>query len=241
MARQSLVAPSLLALGIGFGQSIASAATTPWPEVPDPPKSKVEWVAKDSVINGLPSRIEKFESQLSMAEVLSHYRAFWANSPTGKPRENKMGDWSTLSTLQGPFQITLQVQSKGKQGSFGLISVANFGEANKDFYPKSMPKWSDAKVLQVMESDDGPKHSQYVVVASRESLDFNIRRSREEWQRRGFTLVRESKPDPGGEASWVASFDKAGASLDVTVARSDRYRATTVTTNLVTPAKGATW
>lgn len=240
MFRQSQIAPSMMALAIGTGMTAAVAATTPWPEVPDPPKATVEWVAKDSVINGLPSRIEKFESQLSMEEVLAYYRTFWAKSPSGKPRENKTGEWHTLSTLHGPFQIALQVQPKGKQGSFGLISVANFGEANKDFYPKSMPKWSDAKVLQVMESDDGPKHSQYVVVASRESLDFNIRRSREEWQRRGFNLVRESKPDPANP-SWVASFDKEGAQLDVTVARSDRYRATTVTTNLVTPAKGATW
>lgn len=241
MVRQSHIAPTMLALAIGVGTGAAGAATTPWPEVPDPPKAKVEWVAKDSVINGLPSRIEKFESQLSMEEVLAYYRAFWANSPTGKPRENKAGEWHTMSTLQGPFQISLQVQSKGKQGSFGLISTANFGEANKDFYPKSMPKWSDAKVLQVMESDDGPKHSQYVVVASRESLDFNIQRSREEWQRRGFTLTRESKPDSANPSSWVASFDKEGAQVDVTVARSDRYRATTVTTNLVTPARGATW
>ena len=241
MFRRSRMAAAMLAVGMGAAAGAASAATTPWPEVPDPPKSAVEWVARDSVINGLPSRISKFESQLSAAEVLAYYRAFWANSPTGKPRENKMGDWDTLSTLQGPFQIALQVQPKGKQGSVGVISVANFGEAKKDFYPKDMPRWQDAKVVQVMESDDGPKHSQYVVLASRESLDFNIRRSREEWQRRGFTLVRESKPDPANPSSWVASFDKDGASLDVTVARNERNRATTVTTNLVTPAKGATW
>lgn len=232
-------APSLVALAL-VGACHVQAATTPWPEVPDPPKATVEWVARDAVINGLPSRISKFESELSMAEVQAYYRTFWAKAPSGPPRERKVGDWYTMSTLHGPFQIALQVQAKPKQGSFGVISIGNFGEANRDFVPRNMPKWPDAKLMQVMESTDGPKRSQYVVVSSRESVDFNVRRARDEWQRRGYTLVRESKTEQGSQSAWVASFDKAGESLDVTVARSERTRTTTVTTNLVTAARSGT-
>jgi hypothetical protein len=218
-----------------------AASRTPWPEVPDPPKSKVEWVARDSVINGLPSRIEQFDSELSVAEVLAYYRAIWAKSPSGPPREREVGPWRTMATLHGPFQIALQVQAKPGQGSVGTLSVANFGEANKDFIPQGWPRWPDARFLQVMESDDGPMHSQYVVVSSRESLDFNVRRARGEWQRRGFRLVRESKSDQPGQAAWVGSFDKEGQTVDVAIGRSEKTRTTTVTTNLLTPVKAPTW
>ena len=54
-------------------------SSTPWPEFPDPPKSKVEWVSNDMRVNGLPMKVMTFESQVSKAEVMSYYQALWDN------------------------------------------------------------------------------------------------------------------------------------------------------------------
>lgn len=231
---RTIAAPWLAGALLLAGQALAR---TPWPEVPAPPKAQSEWVAQDAVINGLPSRIESFDSQVSAAEVLAYYRAHWAHSREGAAREAQMGGWKTMTTLQGPFQIVLQVQPKPdpKRGSLGLISVANFGEARKDFYPKNFPQWSDSRVMQVMESVDGPMRSQYVVLSSREGVDFNVRRTRDEWQRRGFTLLRETPMPTADQPTWVASFQRGGEQLDVTIGRQAKAGRTTVTSNLVTP------
>ena len=235
MTRAPALTAALLASALWL--ATPAAARTPWPEVPVPPKAQTEWVAEETVINGLPSRIESFDSQVSVAEMLAYYRAHWAHSREGAAREAQMGGWKTLTTLQGPFQIVLQVQAKPdpKRGSIGLLSVANFGEARKDFYPKNFPQWGDARTIQVMESVDGPRRSQYVVLSSREGVDFNVRRARDEWQRRGFELVRQTPMPTPDQATWMASFNRGNEQLDITVGRQAKARRATVTTHLTTP------
>lgn len=212
-----------------------------WPEVPDPPRSHVEWVARDAKVNGLPSRIEHFDSELSAAEVLDFYRARWARSQAGAPRELPWGrEGRTLATLQGPFQLVLQVKPRKPQGSEGLLSVSNFREAERDFIPADWPRWSDTRVLQVMESVDGPRRNRMVAMVSEQGFEANQRRWREEWQRRGYALsLQHEQPPAGGERTWLAVFDRPPQSLEMTMAWRPAERRTYISANLVGPAQEA--
>ena len=212
-------------------------SAVPWPEVPPPLKARVEWVARDARVNGLPTRIERFESTASVEEVLSYYRSFWARSPAGGPLENESGGWRSISTRHGPFQIAVQVKPRDRSGSEGLVSVMNFVEVKTDYVPSSLPRVSDSKVLQVTESVDGPIRSFLVTLASSHGVEFNAQRYREELTGQGWVLGEEMMI-PGvksGARSYFGSFRRNDESVDMIVVEA-RSRRSRITVNLMRPA-----
>lgn len=235
--------PRLVAAGVALA---AVSAVTParaaadWPELPEPPRSTVEWVARDSRINGLPSRIERFESELSVDEVLAHYRRLWRTAAVGAPQQVSRGDWQALSTWQGTYQLVVQVQARKPQGSQGMVSAMQMGTAPRDVLPADWPRWRDTRITQVTESDDGPLRSHLVAMVSSEGFDVNLARWRDVWQRRGFAQVHDHKAPAGDkERSWIGSFNRADESVDVVMTWREADRRTFISVNAITPVPGA--
>ncbi|MFO1340241.1 MAG: hypothetical protein U1F53_18775 [Burkholderiaceae bacterium] len=221
--------------------AVSATAGTDWPSVPEPPRSQVEWVARDAIVNGLPSRIERFESELSPGEVLSFYRTRWAGAKAGVPRETAAGGWQGLSTLSGAFQIAVQVKPRQPSGSEGLISTAHFGGVRRDPVPAQLPRFADTRIAQITESTDGPVRSQLVTMISSESFDLNVNRWRGEWLRRGWQLAFEKQPpvDREGVKTWLASFSKPPQSVDLALSWRPSDRKSYLTANLLGPVEGA--
>jgi hypothetical protein len=144
-----------------------------------------------------------------------------------------------IAALQSSYQIVVQVRPREPQGSDGVISVADFGAAKQDYIPASLPRFSDVSILHVTDAVDGPKRSQVVTMVSDQSFDMNMRRWRDEWQRRGYALTSE-KLAPASEATrgWIAAFDKHPHSIDMTIGRDDQHQTTHIVVNLVSPAEG---
>jgi hypothetical protein len=209
-----------------------------WPTVDDPPRSTTEWVAPEIRVNGLPSRILRFDSELTPQEVLAFYRERWKHLTGGKgTRESTAGEWQVIAALQ---KIVVQVRPRAPQGSDGVISMADFGAAKQDYIPAVLPRFSDVSIVHVTDAVDGPKRSQVVTMITDDSFDMNVRRWRDEWQRRGYTLTSE-KLVPASEATtrgWIAVFDKQPHSIDMTIGRDDQQRTTHIVVNLVSPAEG---
>ncbi|WP_374564977.1 hypothetical protein [Ideonella sp.] len=212
-----------------------------WPDVPDPPRSKSEWVARDAVVNGLPSRVERFESDLTPSEVLDFYRARWAGAKAGPPRETNAGGWQGMSTLVDDFQVAVQVRPRSPSGSEGLISTAHFGGVRKDPFPSQLPRFTDTRITQITESIDGNQRSQLVSMVSNESFDLNISRWRGEWLRRGWQVAfeKQSPVDRDGIKTWLASFSKPPQSVDLAMTWRPTDRRTYLTVNLLGPVDGA--
>jgi hypothetical protein len=221
--------------------AMSATASTDWPSVPAPPRSQVEWVARDAVVNGLPSRIERFESDLSPSEVLSFYRSRWAGAKAGPARETNVVGWQGLSTLTGDFQIAVQVKPRQPSGSEGLISTAHFGDVRRDPAPAQLPRFADTRIAQITESTDGPVRSQLVTMISSESFDLNVNRWRGEWLRRGWQLAFEKQPpiDREGVKTWLASFSKPPQSVDLALSWRPSDRKSYLTANLLGPVEGA--
>lgn len=208
-----------------------------WPELPDPPRAKMEWIARDARINGLPSRIERFESELSTTELLDFYNTYWTRSQPTPSRRDTRAEWKTISALSGKTQIVVQVRPRSG-GSEGIVSMVNFGDARTDFVPAGLPRWPDVKLQQVMESIDGPKRSQMVSMSSTSGFDLNRKRWKDAWVRQGYAVSHESTaPGESGLRTWLATFDKPPFYVDMTVAEHPADGITHISANLISPAK----
>jgi hypothetical protein len=228
-----------------FGRLVATSIAVlalpaiAWPTVDDPPRSTTEWVAPEIRVNGLLARILRFESELTPQEILAFYRELWKHLTGGKgTRESTAGDWQVIAALQNNYQIVVQVRPRAPQGSDGLISMADFGAAKHDYIPAALPQFSDVSIVHVTDAVDGSKRSQVVTMVSDQSFDLNLRRWRDEWQRRGYALTSE-KLAPASEATrgWIAAFDKHPHSIDMTIGRDDEHRVTHIVVNLISPAE----
>lgn len=220
----------------------AQAAADDWPVVPPPPRARVEWVAQDAVVNGLPTRVERFETELTPNEVMAYYRTQWGGAKFGSPRETQAGGWRALSTLSGGYQLVVQVKpAQGGSGSEGLLSVANFRDVHRQAAPSQLPRFRDTRIAQVTESTDGPVRSQLVSMVSTEGFDVNLNRWRGEWLRRGWQLSyeRQAPVDRDGVKTWLASFSKPPQSVDLALAWRPTDRKSYLTANLLSPTEGA--
>jgi hypothetical protein len=235
-SRHVVAWPAAVAL---WGAASASHALE-WPSVPAPPRSSVEWVARDAVVNGLPTRVERFETELTPAEVLTHYRGLWAKAAAGSPRETQSGPWRGLSTLSDGFQLAVQVRPRQPSGSEGLISIAHFKGMQREVLPAQISSFPDTRVTQVTESTDGPQRSQLVTLVSTQSFELNVQRWRGEWTRRGYQMVFEQQPPAAsdGVRTWLASFSKPPHSVDMALAWRPSDRRSFLTANLLGPAPG---
>jgi hypothetical protein len=188
-------------------------------------------------INGLHTRILKFDSELPVPELLDFYQRRWGGVDSKAVRPLHFPGWEGVSSLAGDFQFTVQAKPMKPQGSTGLLSVANVVDTRPATVPSGWPTFSDSRVLQVTESDDGPRHSVLVHQASRASFGITVDRWRRAWQQRGYALSREVEvPAQGGAGrQWLAFFDRAGESADVTVAEAGTTAGVMVTVNHVGP------
>lgn len=221
-----------------FGFALASAACptfshTPWPDLPPPPRGQVEWVAKDVWINGIHSRIQKFESPQASPEVLAHYRAHWGSGDAGPAREDNVRGWSTISTLRGPYSLVVQVKPKEALGSQGLISILNIKEVKFKHLPHDWPQFNDIQVKQVMESVDGPKRSFYVLARSLKSADLVRDQMKGLWAQKGWHLQREHRQP----ASYMGAYAREGNTMEMVITGDARQAGVNVVVNLVQAAR----
>lgn len=207
--RRGLVLASLcLASGLA-----AAASVTPWPEMPSMPKARVEWVAKDVWINGLPTRVQQFESKQSAEEVLAYYRSLWRAGEAGPPRENKHAEWQIIAALHGPFQMVVQVKPDGASGSKGIMSCVNLREVKSRYLPPDWPRDAPLKVLQVMESVDGPKRSFHVTATSDKGQSLVRDYMRSVWAQSGWRLQNEVNE----ATDYLATYAHDGKTLEVSL------------------------
>ncbi|MFN9707776.1 MAG: hypothetical protein ACK53K_09445 [Burkholderiales bacterium] len=190
-----------------------AASLTPWPEMPPVDKARLEWVAKDVWINGVPTRVQQFEAPHRPEEVLSFYRSLWRNFEAGPPRENTHAEWQMISVLHGPFQMVVQVKPDGRGGSQGLLSCVNLIELKPNYMPSGWPRHLPIKLLQVMESVDGPKRAYYMSAISERNWSHTRETLREAWRQSGWRLQAEVEDG----AAYLATYERGEKTLEVSL------------------------
>lgn len=222
--------------------STAAAGAVQWLDVRLPPRTQAEWVTQDAVVNGLPTRLQHFSSELTPGEVLAFYEREWARMPAGAPRRVDIGGWMALSTLAGGLQVAVQVREDPQgRGSEGLISWGNFQGLQRQLAPSWLPQFADNRIAQSMASTDGPVRSERVTLVSQAPFEVQVRRWRDHWQRQGWRAVfdRESPATAQTGRSWLASFERPPQSVDVVISWQPQEQRAVATVNFLTPATSA--
>jgi hypothetical protein len=129
----------------------AKANATTWLTIDPPPKSKVEWVSDDMKIQGLPTRVKRFDSLVAPAEIVSFYKVLWQRE--GHPvKDSASGPWVVVSRFVGPFLLAAQarVTSRGSTGYLSVSQAVNSTARTAAWY---MPP-AGAKLASDVESSD---------------------------------------------------------------------------------------
>ncbi len=224
---------------------VYTGGPTPWPQVPDPPRSTVESITVDSRVNGIPTRIWRFDSQAGQAEVESYYRAHWGafdpETANGQAkgvlsaRDSK--DALLLSRFHGPYLITIKVKALGTRASTGLISVALTHPVQPAHNLHGLPVPPNATPLSVVESADGDRLSKLahlLVSADVQVLQaFFKSRAVEE----GWVLLDVFQSDPAAPRARQAAmvFKRDTSELNVMITRKAGANLSTVQINLIKP------
>ncbi|HET9389301.1 MAG TPA: hypothetical protein VFO44_06615 [Steroidobacteraceae bacterium] len=241
--RAAELVPIGLALIVLAGTAGVRAAE-PWPEMPAPPKAKVQWIAQDMRVNGVPTRVWQFESRASRQEVIAYYTAYWAGDGAGgyehKPSVHALGDATVIGQVHGPYLMNVKVEDGPKASSKGLISVAQVLGSKPDHAPGLVPLMPGGHVVSVVESRDPGKQSRQVLVLTPQPVASVIQFYRASFLNAGWKQVQgdEQPRRIGRTSTGFAVFAREDSEMQLSMVDSPQGRGTTLLANLVTKDTG---
>ena len=243
LARHVFEAAALTALLL-LSSPPGAWAVEPWPELPLPPKAEVQWVAQSMRVNGVPTRVLRFQSRATRAEVANYYRSYWTGGYPRKASVHAYADATVVGQVHGPYLMTLKVEDGDQGGSRGLISVAQVIGSRMDRDPGALPLMNGAHVLQVVECDDPGKHSRQVVVTAPQPPS-SVRNFYEAtfgnagWQQLQGTDTTDVPHRATVPAGAFVVFAREGAEMQLSIVATPQGRGSIVLANLVTKDTGA--
>ena len=234
----------ILMTGNVFAQTYTKSAT-PWPEFPEPPKAKVEWVSNDMRVNGLPMKVLHFNSQVAKAEIVAYYQAHWdiADKSLGLPANSKIkgavvtqvGKDTVIGKVHGPFYMSVKVKDQGLSGSQGTLTTSMILGVAAEINPKGVPAPNDAKAISVVESADFGKQSKQVLFVSRNSIASIKSFYQQSLPASGWKLLDlhgDGRPQ-NGVSGFVMTFVKSKQQLDIIIGHDAQKGATVINANLI--------
>jgi len=245
----ALRAPACLAL-LAFAGSAALAqasftrGSTPWPDIPTPPKAKVQWVSDDMRVNGIPMRVQTFNSEASKEEVVAYYTAYWKTAQT-PPQPGKTvaavtpkGDDTLVARAHGPFYSMVQVRSAGPGRSSGTISTSQLLGVDPKIDSSGVPAPSGATAVNVVEAIDNGKRNKQVLFISRDSLDSVSGYYQRSLARDGWALLQEQvgksdKTDDAPTSALVRMYGRDKQQLDLAMGVDASNGVTVINANLI--------
>lgn len=216
---------------------------TPWPDIPMPPKAKVQWVSDDMRMNGVPMKIQTFESEASKEEVVAYYIAYWkvTTPPTTKPNEpvaaltNKGVD-TMVTRLHGPFYSMVKVKDAGSGRSEGTISTSQMLGVEPKLDVSGVPAPQSAKPASVVEAIDNGKRNKQILFFSKDSLDSVAEYYQSHLRSTGWNLLQEqiAKPTDASPPAIVRMYARNQQQLDVAIGVDRQNRLSIINANLIT-------
>ena len=203
---------SLLACTLAWSM----AAMAGPPEVVAPPGSRVQWVGKEMVQNGVPMSVRRFDTSMSPKQVLQYYRERWTTGPRRPPVENRVGGWRVIGRQVGGYYVTVQVRP-GAGGSEGFIGVSMLPQLKAEpELDREFPRLAGTEVVSDTRSEDEGKSGQTLILRNDYSVITNAQYYREQLPARGWALRQDYSP--AGGAEHVQYFERSRESLHIVIA-----------------------
>lgn len=218
----------------------------PWPQIPGPPKSKVEWVSPDMRINGIPTQLLTFQSAASLEEVVAFYQGHWdaLDSRSPAPADGKVkgalvtrphpGE-AVIGRFHSVFYQTVHVKRAGLGGSKGTLSVALLGGQQAKMDTASIPFPQRARAIGVVESADAGRVSKNVQFLVHEDAGQVKSYYLNRLPTQGWALLQQHGSDrlPDGSSGYMMVFQKEVDQMDVVISEKPGLRETTFRVNLI--------
>jgi len=203
MTRQpgELLPRALLGAVLLVAAAARAFASEPWPELPLPPHSSVQWVGDSMRVNGVPMRIMQFESNAAAHDIVEYYLAYWSRGYPTKPSVRPVGPATVVGQAHGPYYMTVKVKDADHGGSAGLIAVSRLLGARIERSPGPLSLMQGAKVLQVVESNDPGKTSRQMVISNPLAPPSVVRYYLSWFQGEGWQLVQHTDTPRSARAS----------------------------------------
>lgn len=150
---------------------VAAPAAT-WPVIEAPPGAHVEWVAENMHVNGLPMRVRRFTTAMSVEQVMAFYLQRWRGTPP--PVENRVGDWRVIGRQAGDFYLTVQTRTAAGGETEGFLGVSKLPAAPDT--PKldtRFPRLDGTEVLSDVSSRDDGRLGKTLVLHNTYSVQSN--------------------------------------------------------------------
>jgi len=238
-ARSSRGLAALLLL-VAAAADVRAASSEPWPEIPLPPKAKVEWVADSMRVNGVPTRVLHFHSQVSRSELVEYYRAYWSGGYPTKPSVRALGDATVVGQAHGPYFMTVKVKDGANESSEGLIAVSLVVGTKIDRSAGPLPLMPGAKVLSVVESNDPGRRSREVLVLAAQAPASVLQYYQMALQNAGWRPIQlnQTPRTPGSAGGSFAVFQREHSELQLSITDSPKGQGSLLVANLVTKGTG---
>jgi hypothetical protein len=232
---RALLLVILLVAGAARAQTSQS-----WPSVPPPPHSKVQWVAEDMKVNGIPMQVLRFESTASRAEVVAFYVAHWSGAYPTKPSVRPLGEATVVGQLHGPYYMTVKVVGQANNASSGFISVSQLLGNAVERSAGDFPLMQGARVMSVVESNDPGQKSREMVIEQDAGPAVAGNYYRAALENAGWKPAQRIEARPG-QPPLAGTFDiyrRDNAELSISVMPSDSGAGSSVIANIVTKGTG---
>lgn len=183
-----------------------------------PPQTRLSWVGKHIVQNGMPMQILQFQSSLSQPELLRFYREEWQQYH--KPGERAsvtrdVGEWRMLSTLVDAHHVVLQLKREAGQLT-GFLSATPLDIATEhSSITNQFPRQSGSQLISSTESNDGGVKATTLILQNHYSLRESHTFYKNALQRKGWKLSRSNV----ARGTAVMLFDRPSSSLQLAMRR----------------------
>ncbi|HUO45191.1 MAG TPA: hypothetical protein VMT94_09835 [Burkholderiales bacterium] len=202
------------------------------PPFPVPEGMQLKWVAPDMKFNGVPMQIREFNIDKSVDEVLSYYKQQWpARGKRPGAVEYPLGDWQVVAAPVERCFYTVQARTTGAHSSSGILAVTHPPSGPVVQRGHDFPMMFGSKVVNDIDSVDGPKIARTLVLINQFSpqanADFYQRTlSQDGWQ----TVSSVPVPMPAGDG-YMLVMQRGVSRADMSISRKDQD--TTVLVNIV--------
>jgi hypothetical protein len=184
-----LLAPLLLLL---------SFPASAWMTVEEPPQATLEWVAKDMVYNGVPTRIQFFRSKAAPQDVLAYYRQRWTENGQRRYVENRPGPWKSISRAVGDFFVTVQVRRAADGGAEGYLSQRPLKTPPTPALGQGFALPQGSSVVNDIQSRDGDQQARTLLAFNSLTVDGNAAFFRSSLADEGWGVVSDAAARNGG-------------------------------------------
>jgi hypothetical protein len=220
--------------------AVSAWAAEAWPEIPSPPKAKVEWVGDNLRVNGVPTRVMQFQSQARRAEVVEYYRAYWSGGYPTRPSIKALGASTVISQKHGPYFMMVKVEDAARGASEGLIAVSRVAGSKVELNAGDLPLMPGARVVSVVESSDPGKNNREVVVINPQPLQSVLQFYQASYENGGWRQVQnnEASHAPKSPGGVFIVFARGNIEAQLGVTQAPNGRGCVLVANEVTKGTG---